>query len=249
MKVLLVGATGAMGHVLQDAIVQRSEMEIVAGISHEEEKTSFPLYKDFSHIQEEADIIIDFSNAALTPKLLSYIEKTQIPAVIATTGLSKETKENIQCLSEKIPLFYTQNMSIGINIMSEVVEHLAKVLEDFDIEILEAHHNQKVDAPSGTAELLFHAVQRARPESYEIYDRSTQRQKRNPLEIGMSSLRGGTIVGEHTVFYCGEDEVLEVKHSAGSKKIFAQGAIKAAEFLIEQKPGLYTMKDVLHGSH
>lgn len=245
MNILLVGATGAMGKVLTELIEEQENMNIVAGISAEEVKLPYPLYSDFSSIKEQADMIIDFSNAKVTPALLDYIQETKIPAVIATTGLSDELKQRMEELSKESPIFYTQNMSLGINIMSEAIKLLASALQDFDIEILEAHHNQKVDAPSGTAELLFHSVKEIKQDAYPVYDRSSQRKKRDANEVGISALRGGTIVGEHSVFFCGTDEIVEIKHSAGSKKVFAKGAIRAAEFLIQKNNGLYNMKDVI----
>lgn len=245
MDILLVGATGAMGNVLAELIKDRKDMRIVAGVSAEQKDMGFPIYTDFSSISQQANMIIDFSNASVTPHLLAYIEQTKIPAVIATTGLSEEIREKIRQLSQESPIFYTQNMSLGVNVMSEALKFLTKALTDFDIEIIEAHHNQKVDAPSGTAELLFHSIQEIKADASAIYDRSQLRHKRNSNEIGIASLRGGTIVGEHSVLFCGTDEIIEIKHSAGSKKIFANGALRAAEFLIQKNVGLYDMKDVI----
>lgn len=245
MRILLTGATGAMGKIVAQIIEEDKTMTIAAGIGKDDCGLDFPVYPDFEPIKEEFDCIIDFSNKNLTPSLLNFIETTGIRAVIATTGISQELKNRMLSLSQKTPILYSQNMSIGINTINTVVGYLTRALNGFDIEIIEKHHNRKMDAPSGTAELLFNTIKEYKKEAYEASDRALNHQKRNPEEVGILSLRGGTIVGEHAVIFAGTDEVIEIKHSAGSKKIFGYGALKAAKFLMQKSSGFYNMKDVL----
>ncbi len=236
-----------MGHVITKCVDERSDCEIVAGVDINESETPYPVYKSFSDVKASADVVIDFSHpSALTP-LLEFCEIKGCPAVIATTGLSEEQIDSIKALSNKVPLFFSANMSIGVNLISELAAKAARVLEgSFDIEIVEAHHNQKIDAPSGTALMLADSVSDALKEKpkYE-FDRHSKRAKREKNEIGIHSIRGGTIVGEHEIIFAGRDEVIKISHSARSKELFAVGAVNAAVFLKGKPAGLYSMKQLV----
>ena len=246
MKVLLSGATGQMGKAITEVVASHNRDEIVAGYA--KEKTTdlpYPVY-DTLNIDEDVDVIIDFSSPAALDELLNFATEKNLGIVLAATGYSEEEVSKINEASKNIPILYSGNLSLGVNVMQIIAEKLAHMLSDFDIEIVEKHHRYKVDSPSGTAKMLFEAVNRGRDEKLNALQGRDGFYKERPItEVGVSSLRGGNIVGEHTLYYCGEDEVIELKHIAASKKIFANGAIKAARFLIDRKPGLYNMNDVL----
>lgn len=243
MRIFLVGITGAMG----STILSLTD-DVVAGYGIENGKiNSIPVYNNFSEVQEDFDVIVDFSNKNITEEVLDFVEKKNKPLVLATTGLSLETEDRIKKMSERIPLVYTKNYSIGINVMDEVIKELTRTLNGFDIEIIEKHHNQKQDAPSGTAKMLFDSIKTEKKNAREIYDRTKTHNKREEDEVGISVIRGGSIVGEHLVIFAGLDEVIEIKHQAGSKKIFAKGALKACEFIITKEKGLFDMKNVIKG--
>lgn len=248
MNVLLSGATGKMGYMLV-RMLKDSEHAIVAGYAAEEDPAlPFPVYLDLNDCQkvEQIDVIIDFSSPHSLDKLLSFSLQNNIPIVIATTGFSEVQEADIAEAAQHIPVFHSKNMSLGINIVQIVVEQLASKLWDFDIEIIEKHHRNKADSPSGTAKMLFESVNNGRRQSLKALEgRSGFCAGRSSEEVGISAIRGGTIVGEHTVLFAGEDEMIEVKHTANSRAVFANGAIKAAEFLIKQDVGLYNMNDVL----
>lgn len=242
MRILLVGATGAMGRMVAQVAEEYDNAEIVAGIASDQLPTSFPLYRDFADIKEEFDCIIDFSNCAATPALLDFIEASGKRAVIGTTNLSDEIKARIAKIGACTPILYTQNMSLGVNTIDNVVKYLAGALAGFDIEIIEKHHRRKLDAPSGTALALAAAADRDK--EYEwVYGRKGE--SRRGAEIGIHGVRGGTIVGEHTVLFAGEDEIIEIRHSAASRRIFAVGALKAALFAASMPPGFYSVEDAL----
>ena len=247
-KIILSGACGKMGKVIQSVVAGRDDCEIVAGVDkYNDNERPFPVYATMQEVKESADVVIDFSNPSLLDGLLEYGIETNTALVIATTGFDDCQKKKIQDASKKCPVFFTYNMSIGINLLANLAKKAVQVLgNDFDIEIVEAHHNQKIDAPSGTALMLADAITEEidRPMKYE-YDRHSKREKRTKNEIGMHSIRGGTIVGEHEVLFCGPDEVIEIKHTAYSKAIFGKGAIQAAQFLKGKKPGMYQMSDVI----
>ena len=249
LKIALSGCNGRMGRVISDIVANKKDMEIVAGFDINTEKhADFPVYADPFEFQGVCDVIIDFSNASSTEHLLSYCEQHNTPIVICTTGHSPEQLQNIRTASAKFPIFRSGNMSIGINLMMELLRKSASVLgENFDVEIIEKHHNQKLDAPSGTALMLADAVADALPYKAEyVYDRHERRAKRAAHEIGISAIRGGTIVGEHSVLFCGRDEIIEVKHTALSREVFAVGAVDAAAFMANCKqPGMYDMSDVI----
>ena len=229
-------------------------MEIVAGIDRKckeadfTSKYTYAVYESPSDVKEEADVCIDFSSALAVDGILDYCTKKKLPLVLCTTGLSNEQLENVKKYSETIAILRSANMSIGVNLLLKLVAQATKALEDkgFDIEIVEKHHNRKLDAPSGTALALADAVNEAAEGSYDyIFSRSERREKRPVSEIGIASVRGGSIVGEHDVIFAGEDEVITLSHSAYSRSIFAKGAVEAAKFLYNKKAGVYSMFDVL----
>ena len=249
LKIALSGCNGRMGQVITRMCRGMPALEIVAGFDvYTERLSTYPVYADPYEYGGKAGAIIDFSNASALPQLLRYCVSTKTPVVIATTGHTQEQLSLIQKASESIPVFKSANMSIGINLMADLLQRAAKVLGNgYDVEIIERHHNQKLDAPSGTALLLADAVSKALPYEPEyIYDRHEKREKRDQTEIGIHTVRGGTIVGDHEVLFAGPDEVIEIRHSALSREVFATGAIRAAIFLAECRvPGMYDMKCLL----
>ncbi len=248
-KVILSGCRGRMGRVIAELVQNDSEIEIVAGFDPGAgAKCDFPVYANPMEYSGTADCVIDFSSPLALDDLLRFCTSKQIPAVLATTGYSTAQIDQIQEASTRIPIFRSANMSVGINVMIDLVRRAAAALEGYDIEIIERHHNQKVDAPSGTALMLADAAAESVSYGAEYtYDRSQRRQKRDPKEIGISSIRGGTIVGDHTVLFAGFNEVIELHHSAQSRDLFAVGAIRAAKYLSRRsEPGLYDMQRLLH---
>ncbi|MBR4072382.1 MAG: 4-hydroxy-tetrahydrodipicolinate reductase [Clostridia bacterium] len=247
-KILLVGACGKMGAAVAGCVNEDNDLKIVGGVDYAEKLLDFPVFHDFGKVNVEADVIIDFSNPALLDDILNYSKEKSIPAVIATTGYSDEQIKKIHNASKEIPIFFTFNMSLGVNLLCSLAKRAAEILgNNFDVEIIEKHHNQKIDAPSGTAIMLANAVNEAFDDRlYYEYDRHSKRQKRTKNEIGIHSIRGGTIVGEHDVIFAGHDEVITLSHSASSKGVFAAGAVKAAKFIVGKNAGLYEMKDILN---
>ena len=248
-KIILNGANGAMGKVVSELIALDSTVEIVAGVDlNTDVDLGFPVFDDIRKIDMEADAIIDFASVKAVDNLLDFIEEKKIPAVICTTGLSEEQIGRINELSKNTAILRSANMSLGINTLSKVLAQIAPTLRaaGFDIEIVEAHHRRKLDAPSGTAILLADAVNENMDEKLTYtYDRSKRHEPRRADEIGLSAVRGGTIVGDHDVIFAGEDEVITFSHRAYSRKIFANGAISAAKFLQGKTAGLYDMSDVI----
>lgn len=248
IKIIMHGCNGKMGKVVCDIVKNDSETEIAAGVDVTSGNTDFPVFTNIKDCNIEADVIIDFSTASAVPAVIEYAEENNIPAVICTTGLSQETEEMLNKASEKVAMFKSANMSVGINLIAAILKKYSSVLYDagFDVEIVERHHNQKIDAPSGTAILLGDAVNESVGNELEyVYDRSQVRQKRDRKELGFSAVRGGTIVGDHEVIFAGKDEVIEFTHSAYSKEVFAVGAVKAAKFMNGKKAGKYDMQDVM----
>ena len=248
INVILSGCNGNMGKMISAAVRNRNNVQIVAGFDKNVTiGDSYPVFSKAAECKVSADVIIDFSHPSVLEPLLDYAVTNQLPVVIATTGLSTDQIGRIKQAARQIPIFYTANMSLGINLMVELAQKAAKLLSaDFDIEIIEKHHNQKIDAPSGTALMLADAMS----ESVNfvpayVFDRHSRRMKRDHKEIGIHTVRGGTIVGEHEVIFAGKDEVLSISHSANSKEVFATGSINAAIFLTGQKPGLYSMRDMI----
>lgn len=247
-KIAICGASGHMGKVIADIIANRSDCTVTAGIDKvTAQYADFPIVTTPAELPAKPDVIIDFSHPSTLDGLLSYCLDNGVPLVIATTGYSEEQIAQIKKAAESIPVFFTFNMSLGINLLAELAKKAATVLEgQFDIEILEKHHNQKLDAPSGTAIMLADAINDSLNEkcSY-VYDRHSVRAKRSKTEIGMHSIRGGTIVGEHEIIFAGRDEVISLKHEAHSKSVFAVGSVNAAIFLSGKTAGLYAMGDML----
>ncbi len=236
------------------AIVRAAETDdgccIIAGIDVNADSVApvckFPVYQTISEFPGKADVIIDFSHHTALPTLAEYAEKTGTPIVVATTGHTDEEKAIMTETSKKIALFFSGNMSIGINLLIELCKNAAATLgEGFDVEIIEKHHNQKLDAPSGTAIMIADAIKEERDDTEYVYDRHSVRKARDKSEIGIHSVRGGTIVGEHEVIFAGADEVIEIKHTAYSKAIFGNGALQAAKFLAGKPAGMYNMSDVI----
>ena len=248
-RVIMHGCNGKMGQMIAGLIAQDEEVKLVAGVDvYDQGRNPFPVYKHISDCDVQADVIIDFASAKAEDTLVDYIKKTKIPAVICTTGLSDEQIASINEASKSVAILRSANMSLGINTLFKLLQDAAKVFASagFDIEIVERHHNQKLDAPSGTALALADSMKEVLDDDYFYrYDRSQLRQKRDPKEIGISAVRGGTIVGEHEVIFAGEDEVIEFKHTAHSKAVFAKGAVEAAKFLAGKPAGMYDMRDVI----
>ncbi|HHU78526.1 MAG: 4-hydroxy-tetrahydrodipicolinate reductase [Caldicoprobacterales bacterium] len=251
IKLILHGCNGKMGQAVVSALAEQEEIEIAAGVDRypESRVNSFPVYDQLTLIQEEADVILDFSVPDALPPLMEYAEKTSLPLVIATTGLSPEDLNMIERLSQKTAVLRAANMSLGINLMYELIKKAALVLGDrFDIEIVEKHHNQKIDAPSGTAYALADALNEVlQPAKNFTYGRHSKNNRRSKNEIGIHAIRGGTIAGEHSVIFAGQDEIIEITHTAHSRKLFALGAMEAVKYMAGKTAGLYTMSDVLAG--
>ncbi len=246
-KIILSGANGKMGKVIQDVVSSRNDCEIVAGVDLNTESKSFPIYSSISEVKEIGDVVIDFSNPVVLDSLLAYSKENKTPLVIATTGFDENQKSLIKESAKVCPIFFTYNMSMGINLLATLAKKAVSVLgSDFDIEIIEKHHNQKIDAPSGTALMLADAIceEIDNPMTYE-YDRHSKREKRSKNEIGLHAVRGGTIVGEHDIMFCGRDEIITLSHSARSKEIFAVGAVNAAIYMTGKSAGLYDMAEMI----
>ena len=249
VKIIMHGCNGHMGQVISGIVEKDPDAEIVAGIDIADQgKNSYPVFTDIDACQVEADAIIDFSSAKATDKLLEYSAARQIPVVLCSTGLSQEQLAKVEETSRKVAVLKSANMSLGINTLLKLVQDAARVLAaaGFDMEIVEKHHRLKLDAPSGTALALADSINEAMDNRYHyVYDRSQKREKRDDKEIGISAVRGGTIVGEHEIIFAGQDEVIEFKHTAYSKAIFGKGAVEAAKFLAGKPAGRYDMSDVI----
>ena len=249
VKINMHGCNGHMGQVISGIVEKDPDAEIVAGIDIADQgKNSYPVFTDIDACQVEADAIIDFSSAKATDKLLEYSAARQIPVVLCSTGLSQEQLAKVEETSRKVAVLKSANMSLGINTLLKLVQDAARVLAaaGFDMEIVEKHHRLKLDAPSGTALALADSINEAMDNQYHyVYDRSQKREKRDDKEIGISAVRGGTIVGEHEIIFAGQDEVIEFKHTAYSKAIFGKGAVEAAKFLAGKPAGRYDMSDVI----
>ena len=243
------GCNGKMGQVITKIVKEDANAQIVAGVDkYMGIDNDYPVFKSAEKCVVDVDVVIDFSNAAAVDGLLEYCVKTQTPVVLCTTGLSEEQLQKVKIASERVAVLKSANMSLGVNMLLKLLQDATKILAPagFDIEIVEKHHNQKVDAPSGTALAMADSINGVLNNEYTYtYDRSQTRQKREKKEIGILAVRGGTIVGEHEVIYAGEDEVIEFKHTAHSKAVFAKGAVEAAKFLKGKTPGMYDMKDVI----
>ena len=248
VNIAIQGANGRMGHVLSGLISAREDCRVVAGIDvSPAADTGFPIHPQLADVTEDVDVLIDFSLPAATRAALAECGRRGLPCVICTTGLSEEDKSLIAKTAEQTAVFYSANMSLGVNVLTELVRRAATVLPGFDIEIVEKHHHNKLDAPSGTALALADAANAARGGKMEyVYDRHAVKQKRGESELGISAVRGGSIVGEHDVIFAGPDEVLTLSHTAYSRDIFANGAIAAALFIAGKPTGLYNMTDLVN---
>ncbi len=248
-KVIMHGCNGKMGQVITNLVAQDEEIEIVAGIDVSQHiSNTYPVFSTLKECSAEADVIIDFASAKAVDALLDYCEEKRMPVVLCTTGLSEEQLNRVKEVSAKTAVLKSANMSLGINMLFKLLKEAAAILAPagFDIEIVEKHHNQKLDAPSGTALALADSINDELNNEYEyVFDRSQVRQKRGSREIGISAVRGGTIVGDHDVIFAGTDEVITFSHTAYSKSVFAKGAIQAAKFLAGRPAGMYDMKDVI----
>ncbi|MDO4307348.1 MAG: 4-hydroxy-tetrahydrodipicolinate reductase [Eubacteriales bacterium] len=251
VRIIMHGCNGHMGQVISGLAEQDADVEIVAGIDIADQgKNSYPVFTDIHACQVEADAIIDFSSAKAVDALLDYSVERRIPVVVCTTGLSDAQLAKIEETAGKVAVLKSANMSLGINTLMKLIQDAAKVLAaaGFDMEIVERHHKLKLDAPSGTALALADSLNEAMDGAYHyVYDRSQRRELRDSKEIGLSAVRGGTIVGEHEVIFAGPDEVIEFKHTAHSKAVFGKGAIEAAKFLAGKPAGRYDMSDVING--
>lgn len=246
MNILISGAAGFMGKVVADLVREYGHTP-AAGVDKVACELGYPVYSSFDEVKEKCDCIIDFSHPSLLPNIIEYAVKTKTPAVIATTGISNEQIKQLEAAAEQIPIFFSYNMSLGVNLLADLAKKAAALLYDtFDIEIVEKHHNRKLDAPSGTAIMLANAVSEVLPEEpIYTYDRHNRREKRNKREIGIASVRGGTIVGEHDIIFAGKDEIITLSHSALSREIFAVGAVKAALFIALKENGMFSMKNMV----
>ncbi len=249
-RIIMSGCSGAMGVMISELAEADDEVQIVAGVDVVVNKNlKYPIYENIMDCEIEADVVVDFSNPAVLSDILNYCEERQIGAVLCTTGYTDEQIADIEAASGKFPVLRSANMSLGINVISKLIQDAVKVLgnEGYDIEIVEKHHNRKLDAPSGTALALADAVNEAADNRYHyVYDRSDRSRKRDTDEIGISAVRGGTIVGDHDVIFAGTDEVITFSHRAYSRAVFGKGALAAAKFLCCKPAGKYSMSDVIN---
>lgn len=243
-RIIMNGCNGKMGQVISRLVEEDEDAEIVCGVDiNTETKNSYPVVKAIEEFDGEADVVIDFSHPSCLTSILNYCKKTKTPVVLATTGYSAEQKVEFTEAAKEVPIFFSANMSLGINLLISLAKQAAKLLEgNFDIEIVERHHNKKIDAPSGTALAIADAIDEtlSYPAEY-VFDRHSVRRKRKSTEIGISAVRGGTIVGDHEIIFAGNDEVIELSHHAASKEVFAVGAIKAGKFMKGKPAGMYDM--------
>lgn len=247
-KIIMNGCNGKMGQVITRLAAEDDSCEIVAGFDvNDTIDNIYPVFTNPDEFTGEADVVIDFSHPSALTNILSYCKKRKLPVILATTGFTNEQKQEFKEASKEIPVFFSANMSLGINLLIALAKKATKLLEgNFDIEIVERHHNQKIDAPSGTALAIADAIDQtlSYPAEY-VYDRHAVRKKRKKTEIGLHAVRGGTIVGDHEIIFAGTDEVIELRHSAHSKEVFAVGAVKAAKFITDKPAGIYDMNDLI----
>lgn len=248
INILMSGCNGKMGQVITRLSEQYEDLHIAAGYDiFDNGKNDYPVFTDLKSCNVKLDVIIDFSNPGALDGLIAFATGKKLPIVVATTGLSPVHKKLLDQASQSIPVFSSVNMSLGVNLVIDLVKKAARLLEpNFDIEIIEKHHSQKLDAPSGTALAIADSINSVLEQKQEyVYDRHSRRKKRSKTEIGIHAVRGGTIVGEHSVIFAGNDEIIEINHSAMSKDIFGTGALTAAKFIYGKKPGMYNMNDLI----
>ncbi len=250
IRMIMHGCNGKMGQTISNMVAEDPEIQLVAGVDIQDNgHNPYPVFYDISECDVEADVLIDFTTASVVDKLLDYCVSRKLPCVLCTTGLNRQQLDHVEKASEEIAVLKSANMSMGINLLLKMLKDAANVLAPagYDIEILERHHNLKLDAPSGTALALADSINQECDNAYAyVYDRSQRREKRNKKEIGISAVRGGTIVGEHEVIFAGQDEVITFSHSAYSKAVFAKGAVQAGKFLAGKPAGLYDMSHVIN---
>lgn len=249
IRIIMHGCNGTMGRMITGFLKEEEEFSVVAGVDPTDDGSNpFPVFRKITECNIKADVIIDFASVKAVEDLLLYAVENKVPVVLCTTGLSKEQVEAVNHASKRVAILRSANLSLGVNMLLKLVQEAVKILAPagFDIEIVEKHHNKKVDAPSGTALALANSINEAMDESYEyVFDRSKEHKKRDKKELGISAVRGGTIVGEHEVIFAGMDEVIEFRHMAYSKAVFAKGSISAAKYLAGRRAGLYDMSDVI----
>ncbi len=245
-KIILSGCLGRMGKAITEIVENIDGAEIVCGFDVAKGERRYPVYSDYTDVDVDADVIIDFSHPSNFENILNFAKQKKLPVVVATTGLTAEQKAELKAAADQIPVFFSANMSLGINLLIRLAKMATKVLEkDFDIEIVEKHHNKKLDAPSGTALAIADAIADTMSDDANyVYERQSVRRQREKNEIGIHAIRGGTIVGDHDVIYAGPDEVITLSHSAASREVFAQGAVKAAMFMKGKPAGFYCMDDL-----
>ena len=250
VKIVICGAKGKMGAKVKENLKEFGDIVAVCGVDLKEDFSDkdYPVYSDFSKITESADAVVDFSSPKTLPKIVEFCSERNLPAVLCATGYTEEDISSIKKLSEKVAVFRSANMSIGVNVLLNAVKAAAKNLYGFDMEVIEKHHNKKVDAPSGTAIMLVNALKEVYPQSKEVYGRQGNVGARNKNEIGVHAVRGGTIVGEHQVIFAGNNEILTFTHEALSRDVFAVGAINAAKFICDKPAGIYDMNDMISGN-
>lgn len=249
INVLINGALGRMGKKVYEACVLTEGVTPVCGVDIREDLSNpeFPVYSSFKGVNQKVDVVIDFSSSASLNAVLEYITENKTPAVLCSTGYDQQAVEKVNKASEQTAIFRSANMSLGVNILIELVKKASKSLNGFDIEIIEKHHNQKVDSPSGTALMLADAVKEVAPEKFYVYGREGMCGKRDPNEIGIHAVRGGNIVGEHDVLFAGVSETVTLSHQATDRAVFAEGAVKAAKYIATKKNGLFNMSDMING--
>ncbi|MBQ3378845.1 MAG: 4-hydroxy-tetrahydrodipicolinate reductase [Clostridia bacterium] len=249
IRILMSGCNGKMGRAISRMAAADDSVEIVAGLDiNTAEEFGYPVFSDPAKVNIDCDVIVDFSNHAALEGVLELARSKKVPAVIATTGLLNTQIELMHESAKYVPIFHSANMSLGVNLLIDLVKRVARALgSDFDIEIIEKHHNQKLDAPSGTALAIADALKEARDcETQYVYERQSVRRKRETSEIGIHSIRGGNIIGDHDVLFCGQNETITVSHSAASRDVFAAGALRAAKFIAKKPVGLYSMSDLIN---
>ncbi|MCR4429823.1 MAG: 4-hydroxy-tetrahydrodipicolinate reductase [Tepidanaerobacteraceae bacterium] len=245
LELILSGAKGKMGRTVAELVGAQPDLKIVAGVDITRGEGDFPIYDSVYEIAQRADVIVDFSNPKALESLCGFAVERRIPMVIGTTGLDDIHKKLLRYSSEKIPVFVSHNMSLGVFLLVNLASRAAAVLGDFDIEIVERHHNQKIDAPSGTSLMIADAIKEVRKDAECVFGRADKSKRREKSEIGIHSIRAGNLVGEHRVIFGGEDETIELSHTVTSRKVLAAGALRAARFIVSQSPGYYSMPDLV----